>query len=444
MFTYTRRYLRLAFAPLVLALALLSAAPHAAGQRRREKMTPTRPRVTQPEAPRVPRVIQARPVIVAAPAALSLPGLVRRVKPSVVAIRVFGRDGRAIREGSAFFIAPGHIVTNYHVIEGGGMGEIYTHEGFAYPVARILATDPTADLAVLEVELPQGVQIEALPIARVDVQEGEDVVVIGNPMGLQGTVSQGIVSAVRRPTSGLPLVQITAPISQGSSGSPVLNMRGEVIGVAVMYASEGQNLNFAVPGSRLTAISEQAERRSRAVRFYEDGVRLYRGSNYERALEMFNQALRIFSDYADAWLQVGYTRLAIGDPAGALDAFGEVSRIIPNSAEAFYGAGVACAKQGRHAEAISYFRRVLFIRQNSAEVYVEVGHSYYELGDFRSAIDSYKQAISIRSNYVPAHYNLALTYIARGDRKAARKQAKKLEELSAQEYANALWQRIPR
>lgn len=443
MFTSTRKYLRFAFASSVLALALLNAAQPAAGQRWRGK-APPRPRVTQPQAPRVPQAVQERPVVVAAPQTVSLPELVRRIKPSVVAIRVFDRGGKAIREGSAFFIAPGRIVTNYHVIEGGGAGEIYTHEGFAYPVPRILSTDPTADLAVLEVELPQGVQIKSLPIARGDAQEGEEVVVIGTPMGLQGTVSQGIVSAVRRPTGGLPLVQITAPISHGSSGSPVLNMRGEVIGVAVMHASQGQNLNFAVPSSRLAALSEQAERWSRAVRFYEDGVRLYRGGNYERALEMLDQALKISSDFAEAWLQTGYTRLALGNPTGALAAFGEVSRIIPDSVEAFYGAGIACAKQGRHAEAVSYFRRVLLIRPDSAEVYVEMGNSYYGLGDFRSATEAYKQAMSLRPNYVLAYYNLALTYIARGDRKAARKQAKKLEELSAQEYANDLWQLIRR
>jgi Trypsin-like serine proteases, typically periplasmic, contain C-terminal PDZ domain len=442
MFTSKRKYFRFAFASLVLGLALLNAASPAAGQRRRGKTT-TRPRVTQPEVRRVPQVVQARPVAVAAPA-VSLPELVRRIKPSVVAIRVFDKDGQAIGLGSAFFIAPGRIVTNYHVIEGGNMGEIYTNEGFAYSVPRILSADPNTDLAILEVELPTGVQIRALPIARSGAEEGESIVVIGTPMGLQGTVSQGIISRVRRYTNEPQLIQITAPISHGSSGSPVINMRGEVIGIAVGGKSEGQNLNFAVPSAALGTLSEQAERWSRVMRLYEDGMRLNRGGNYERALEKFTEAVKMSPNYVAAWLGAGHTYLALNDPAGALISFSEVTRIDPNNAEAYYGIGSAYAKQGRYADAISSFRRVLLIHPNNVEVYVEVGNAYFSLNDTRSAIDSYKQALRIRPNYALAHYNLGLAYLARGDRKAARKQGNKLQELGATQLASDLWQRIPR
>ena len=80
---------------------------------------------------------------------------------------------------------------------------------------------------------------------------GEKVVVIGSPLGLEQTAADGIVSAIRQYRSFQKVIQITAPISPGSSGSPVVNMRGEVIGVAFMLMSAGQNLNFCVPGENI-------------------------------------------------------------------------------------------------------------------------------------------------------------------------------------------------
>src|SRR5207248_11758035 len=85
-------------------------------------------------------------------------------------------------------------------------------------------------------------------------QAGESFVVIGNPYGLEGSVSNGIVSAVRQISGYGKIIQITASISPGSSGSPVVNMLGQVIGVATLQAAEGQNLNFAVPAERISQL----------------------------------------------------------------------------------------------------------------------------------------------------------------------------------------------
>jgi S1-C subfamily serine protease len=373
---------------------------------------------------------------------ISLPELVRQVKPSVVGIYVFDKDDKHIVTGSAFFIAPGRIVTNYHVIEGGSRAEIHTNDGFAYTVRQVLSFDAKADLAILEVELPVDVRIKPLLIARESVKEGESVIVIGNPEGLQGTVSQGIVSVLRQIDGESSYVQITAPISPGSSGGPVMNMRGEVIGIATSQLNKGQNLNFAISSSALGALTEKAERQSRAVRFYEDGTRLFRGGNYKRALEMFAQAVKIIPDFAAAWLEAGNTCLALGDAANALRAFGEVIRLEPSNAQAFYNSGLAYAKQGRLADAINSFRRVLVIYPNSAETYVEIGNAYFELKDIRSAIDSYKQALRIQPGDASANYNLGLAYIAKGERKSARKQVKKLQESGESKFAEELSQQI--
>ncbi len=93
-----------------------------------------------------------------------------------------------------------------------------------------------------------------LPIVRAVPQEGESIFVIGNPFGLEGSVSNGIVSAVREISGYGRIIQITASISPGSSGSPVVNMAGQVIGIATLQAAEGQNLNFAIPAERIAQL----------------------------------------------------------------------------------------------------------------------------------------------------------------------------------------------
>src|SRR6478752_3070069 len=182
-----------------------------------------------------------------------LPELVRRIKPSAVAIETYDSRGDKLSRGSGFFIETDRIVTNRHVIEGAYRAEIHSSTGAVYPVRGVLAVDAEGDIAVLKIDAP-ATYIRPLPLDKTSPQEGESVVVIGNPLGLEGSVTNGIVSAVRDiPTFGR-IIQITAPISAGSSGSPVVNMHGQVIGIATLQAAEGQSLNFAVPADRISLL----------------------------------------------------------------------------------------------------------------------------------------------------------------------------------------------
>ena len=156
--------------------------------------------------------------------------------------------------GSGFFVETGYIATNYHVIKR-------TEQVFArsvanqtrYTVEEIVAIDEKHDLAILKVSGPSS---PILSLENSDeIEIGETVYTVGNPIGLEGTVSKGIVSSIRDFGSG-PLIQIDAPISPGNSGGPVLNEKGKVIGVAVsgFQGTRVQNLNFAVPSNYLKAL----------------------------------------------------------------------------------------------------------------------------------------------------------------------------------------------
>jgi len=176
-------------------------------------------------------------------------------KPSIVRIEVEGHDGsRGI--GTGFFVASnGRIATNLHVIVQAKIARVVLLDGTEFPVSSVYAVDENRDLAIIGISTEK--QTPALQLGDSDrVAEGEKVIAIGNPQGFDYTVSDGLVSGVRR-AAGLTMLQISAPISQGSSGGPLFNEYGEVIGVATLLAREGQNLNFAVPANYLRPMLQQ-------------------------------------------------------------------------------------------------------------------------------------------------------------------------------------------
>jgi S1-C subfamily serine protease len=246
-----------------------------------------------------------------------LPRLVKRIQPAVITVMAYDAQGRALAQGSGFFIAPtGRFLTNYHVLAQAARAEVKTASGRRYPVKGVVAADRDWDLAVAAVVFsPQGPP--GLEITSEVPEVGERVAVVGSPLGLEQTLSDGVVSAVRR-VSGAKLLQISAPVSPGSSGSPVINMRGEVAGVAFLQVIKGQNLNFAVPGSRALALQQEAaartvpiplavlERNSSSARWYHDQSNRYaQGKQGNEAVATYRQAIRLHPELAGAFSGLG-------------------------------------------------------------------------------------------------------------------------------------------
>lgn len=317
-----------------------------------------------------------------------LPELVKRIKPSAVAIETFDARGNTLSRGSGFFVGPDRIITNRHVIDRSNRVEVHLMDGKKFTVKGVLAVDGEGDLALLQVDVPRELAIP-LPIVKAVPQEGEFVVVIGNPFGLEGSVSNGIVSAVREISGYGKIIQITAPISPGSSGSPVVNMLGQVIGVATLQAAEGQSLNFAVPADRISQLKigdlqtvsnvtteTNKNKRSAAERSYSQGLAQLSLDDYAKALPYFERATEIDPTYPEAWYQAGYC----------------------------YGI------LGRHNEALRASRQAAKLRPDWAETYVNIGASSYALGQYKDAADAYKQAIKLDDNNAEIQYALGLTY----------------------------------
>jgi S1-C subfamily serine protease len=180
----------------------------------------------------------------------NLPELIKRVVPAVVTVVGYNAAGKVIRLGSGVFIDPkGHFITNLHVVKGVARAEVKLLKGEVYPLTEMVAVDEKADLVKVVVNLPGGVP-HYLPVSGARPEAGVRVIVMGSPLGLEHTATDGMVSAIRTIRDRGEFLQISAPISPGSSGGPVVNMAGQVIGIAT-FQVRGQNLNFAVPGYRI-------------------------------------------------------------------------------------------------------------------------------------------------------------------------------------------------
>ena len=179
--------------------------------------------------------------------------IAKKALESTVYLAVERTSGKKV-QGSGFFVRPGYVATNYHVIVGAAKVRVnLVGRETTYSTQGIVATDEQHDLALIKVA---DFNSSSLPLGNSDtVQTGETVYVVGNPQGLEGTFSKGIVSGIRREGTNI-WIQIDAPISPGSSGGAVLNGSGQVIGIATAghRGEDAQNLNFAVPSNYLKAL----------------------------------------------------------------------------------------------------------------------------------------------------------------------------------------------
>lgn len=351
----------------------------------------------------------------AARAQESLPTLVKRVKPAVVAIATYDANGEAVMTGSGFFLRPGQVVTNLHVVRGAVRAEVKTLDGKGkvFPVNGTLAVDEEGDLALLSVEMPLE-RARTTELASELPDEGETIFVIGNPLKLEGSVSDGIVSAVREVPNSYRIIQITAPISHGNSGSPVFNLRGQVLGVVTVKVTNGQNINLAIAAARvgelvagkLKPLSELTVKNKGDVAesLYRSGIESLWLGNYDNAVGYFENAVNKNPRRAEAWVQVGYCKV----------------------------------KQGKIQEAIRAYSQALQLKPGDAEIHNKLGDAYYYSGRFREAIESYSEAARLRPDCAETFYNLAIAYFESGNQSMAAAEARVLQRLDPKLYERYL------
>ncbi len=189
------------------------------------------------------------------PAKADIDSVVKTVQPATVKISVFDQAGKAVAQGSGFFFQSyDHLITNYHVLGKAAMARVKTPDGREFNVKAVVAEDEPDDLIEALVDVSFG-SVPYLTAAGTPPKVGDPVIVIGSPLGVDKVVSQGNVDAFMAvPKFGRGILH-SAHSFPGSSGSPLVNAQGEVVGIETAAVAGRPNLNFAIPLERFSGLS---------------------------------------------------------------------------------------------------------------------------------------------------------------------------------------------
>jgi len=396
------------------------------------------------------------------------------VRPAVVAIETYNKKGKPLGSGSGFFVnQKGELITNYHVLKCAYSATVKTFDGKEYPVKLILAESETTDLIELSVDIPEKA-VKVIQIAKTTPKVAEHVLVAGSPFGLEQTVSEGVISGIRDIPAIGKVFQISTAVSlgssggvaPGSSGSPVINMKGQVIGVATTSPWSGeQNICFAISGEQVLALNLQKNEKTpvewtssisgketgQEWDLYLKGLVFIWAGEYEKSLVCFKKIIDLNKFSAGAWFYAGccyyklgrhleeieaykqtilikpvnlqdylivenaYLNLGIvyyelGRNSEAIKAYKQAININPDLADAHYNLGIIYSKLGRNNEAIEAYKHTIRIKPEHAEAHYNLGTTYGTLGRYQQEIKAYRQAIHIKPDYAKAYYNLGVSY----------------------------------
>jgi serine protease Do len=310
-----------------------------------------------------------------------LPALLKRVRPAVVTITTYDSRGNNTGQGSGFFVSKaGELLTNHHVLAGANTAEIKMSDGTTHPIAAILADDPDSDLTKAIVILDDDTAF--LPLARQRAETGERIVVVGSPLGLEETVSEGIVSAVPEDREEVgdimaATLQITAAISEGSSGGPVMNQNGEVVGVAAAYLQKGQQLNFAIPLEAILTLKRRhpitlamwsdPHRKPDQYSYFSEGLTYMQLTDCEDGLRSFALSLKKNPNFAWAWWGAGVCFMQKDAPEKAIAALKEAIELDPSLGPPHYALGLAYLAQNRRGPAREEYEALKNINSDLAK-----------------------------------------------------------------------------
>lgn len=327
------------------------------------------------------------------------------VSSQVVCIETVFPD-RSKAMGTGFFVRPGVLASVRHLVAGATRIRIFLPDG-SEREARVMAQDKGDDLALLKTNLdrPNGLVLNRFP-----TKAGDDVYTVGCPMGLSRSLSRGVVSQPLRVVEGKNLIQTDLVTNRGNSGGPLVNARGEVVGVIHGQMKEARGINFSIQAGELVDLLAA------------NGLQADQG-------EAFNTV----------WAEAA----AATTPAARIAAYRRVLLAAPELAEAYYNLGLVHLSQGEHELALEMFETASLKRPDYVEALNNQGLTLILMGRYPQARDVLIRALSVQSNYALAHLNLGVVY-AQGlkDRASADKNFRRylqLEPHSSQATALRRW-----
>jgi len=320
---------------------------------------------------------------------LTLTDVIKKTESSVFIIYTFDKKNELLSQGSGFFVSENGVgITNYHVLEGASTAMIKLKNGEKYPIKKVIDYDEKIDIVKFQIENPENKSIPFLSITKSYPKIGENIFNIGNPLGLEQTVSNGIISSFREIPPHGNLIQITAPISEGSSGSPVFNLKGQVIGIATMGFKRGQNLNFALSYKEIVNLNKNLNKNISDLGknvletiTYEKAKAEYIEGNLPSALILLKEELNINGTNHLALNLKGRIETDLEDYESAIESLFYAVSLDSTSKDYLNNFGIANAKFGYN---------------NSGD-----------FDSFKTAMIAYRKALEIDRNYEIGYLNKA-------------------------------------
>ena len=361
----------------------------------------------------------------------NLPTLASQARPAVVYIVGSDSDGTPTKTGTGFFVSEdGKLVTNWHVVDGCFSAVAKTEDGAIYNIAGILNFSAESDIAILKADA-RNVRFLTL-VSENTIRVGDKVAAIGSPLGYEGTLSEGIISSVRgdKPIEWL---QMTAAVSHGSSGSPILNSKGQVIGVATWVVSKdgAQSLNFARPATYVSALlssitSDATPRTFTDVAIateseifgdtdYVAGKSSLEQNDLGGALKSFQAAKKKFPSNPNLIFEIAFTYGELNLHEDAIRTYQKLLKIQPKDAIAWTNLAVEWAKLNRYRECIVDCQEALKVDPNYYPGWDVLGRTYLILKDFPRAVESFEQETKLQPSDPEAWRSLSVAYEGVGD-----------------------------
>lgn len=352
-------------------------------------------------------------------------------RPAVVVVIAYDAAGNKMSQGSGFIARDdGTVITCWSNISGASKVKLVRKGGVSVVSDGIVAWDAARDFAVLRMP---GKSLPTIALGDSDVVKKGDKVSVINSSGA-AVASEGTISSVRMLPRAPILIQSTVSITPENSGGPVLNVDGQVVGVAVTLKSDSQIYNCIIP---INTIKPRLALSGKILPFLQAAKENYLNTaecqfikailslpdvpnaadskkKVEAALALFQSAADRRKDYADAWFYIGYCLGELGRNEDAAKAFKTALKIRPEFAEAQFGLGLAAVKLGWNQDAVGAFKEAVRIKPDYADAYYNIGLAYINLGWNKESLESFNQAIKINPDYAEAYYNLGVAYIRDG------------------------------
>jgi tetratricopeptide (TPR) repeat protein len=334
------------------------------------------------------------------------PDSVYKNKNAVVAVYVDDANKKHIESGSGFIVdQDGVIVTNCRVLakwvkEIGNTLYVEMEGGISFPIEELISSRCENNLALFRIKAND---LPAVRLAKdYNPRRGEKIVVIRNPSEYEASLSEGVVLGVSEKNKSF---QISPKVAPADSGSPVFNMKGEVVGAAIVQPKKGKSLAFA---ASIKDIAKQLAKYKKPKEIVESTIR----SPMPR-----NEAAPLENNVADP--QFYFSRGTGFDHSKmyqeAIEAYEQSLKIKPDFADAYINIGIDYYELGRYEKAINAFKQAIGIKPDLLPAYNKLGAAYIICGEYSKAIDTFKKVIEVDPNDVSAHFNLGIAYFLKGD-----------------------------